>query len=139
MKDIIRMNQLAGIITEGQARKMMQVLNENESGIPSDGIHKVILSYIRPDARDKYPKDYKKYWTFLNVQAKPLSGSTKPQVWMNFLKDLVKNKVVSKDDLITFSEKYNHSGPGLEGLATYLFKQGNPDIIQKIDNLSKSN
>lgn len=28
MKDIIRMNQLAGIITEGQARKMMQILNE---------------------------------------------------------------------------------------------------------------
>ena len=28
MKDIIRMNQLAGIITEGQARKMMAVLNE---------------------------------------------------------------------------------------------------------------
>lgn len=30
MKDIIRMNQLAGIITEGQARKMMEILNENE-------------------------------------------------------------------------------------------------------------
>jgi hypothetical protein len=29
MKDIIRMNQLAGIITEGQAKKMMAVLNEN--------------------------------------------------------------------------------------------------------------
>jgi hypothetical protein len=28
MKDIIRMNQLAGIITEGQARKMLKVLNE---------------------------------------------------------------------------------------------------------------
>ena len=28
MKDIIRMNQLAGIITEGQAKKMMAVLNE---------------------------------------------------------------------------------------------------------------
>jgi hypothetical protein len=28
MKDIIRMNQLAGIITEGQARKMMEVLSE---------------------------------------------------------------------------------------------------------------
>lgn len=28
MKDIIRMNQLAGIITEGQARKMMEILNE---------------------------------------------------------------------------------------------------------------
>ena len=31
MKDIIRMNQLAGIITEGQARKMLEVLNEEET------------------------------------------------------------------------------------------------------------
>jgi hypothetical protein len=30
MKDIIRMNQLAGIITEGQAKKMMTILNEEE-------------------------------------------------------------------------------------------------------------
>jgi hypothetical protein len=31
MKDIIRMNQLAGIITEGQARKMMEILNKEEN------------------------------------------------------------------------------------------------------------
>ena len=30
MKDLIRMNQLAGIITEGQAKKMMAILNEAE-------------------------------------------------------------------------------------------------------------
>ena len=114
-------------------------LNENESGTPSDGMHSVILSYIRPDARDKYLKDYKKYYTLLNVQAKPIGGSPKPQAWMDFLNKLIKDGVVSKDDLITFSERYNHSGSGLEGLATYLFKQGDPDIIQKIDNLSKSN
>jgi hypothetical protein len=30
MKDLIRMNQLAGVITEGQAKKMMEVLNEGE-------------------------------------------------------------------------------------------------------------
>jgi hypothetical protein len=30
MKDIIRMNQLAGIITEGQAKKMMAILNESK-------------------------------------------------------------------------------------------------------------
>ena len=30
MKDIIRMNQLAGLITESQAKKMMVILNENE-------------------------------------------------------------------------------------------------------------
>lgn len=28
MKDIIRMNQLAGLITESQAKKMMEILNE---------------------------------------------------------------------------------------------------------------
>ena len=33
MKDIIRMNQLAGLITEGQARKMMEVLNEADSDV----------------------------------------------------------------------------------------------------------
>ena len=33
MKEIIRMNQLAGIITEGQARKMMNILNEADSDI----------------------------------------------------------------------------------------------------------
>jgi hypothetical protein len=31
MKDIIRTNQLAGIITEGQVRKMMEILNEEEN------------------------------------------------------------------------------------------------------------
>ena len=30
MKDLIRMNQLAGIITEGQAKKMIEILNEAE-------------------------------------------------------------------------------------------------------------
>ena len=30
MKDIIRMNQLAGIITESQAKKMMAILNEEQ-------------------------------------------------------------------------------------------------------------
>ena len=34
MKDVIRMNQLAGIITEGQAKKMIQVLNEGIVSVP---------------------------------------------------------------------------------------------------------
>jgi hypothetical protein len=33
MKDLIRMNQLAGLITESQAKKMMAVLNEAESSL----------------------------------------------------------------------------------------------------------
>ena len=31
MKDIIRMNQLAGTITEGQAKKMLEILDEKET------------------------------------------------------------------------------------------------------------
>jgi hypothetical protein len=31
MKEIIRMNQLAGIITEGQAKKMLRILDENKT------------------------------------------------------------------------------------------------------------
>jgi hemerythrin len=37
MKDIIRMNQLAGIVTEGQAKKLLEVLNEEmPSSFPSE-------------------------------------------------------------------------------------------------------
>jgi hypothetical protein len=44
MKDIIRMNQLAGIITESQANKMMQILNEeNDMTIPSS----IVSKYVR--------------------------------------------------------------------------------------------
>jgi hypothetical protein len=35
MKDIIRMNQLAGLITENQARKMMAVILNEESYSPT--------------------------------------------------------------------------------------------------------
>jgi hypothetical protein len=41
MKDIIRMNQLAGIITEGQAKKIMAVLNENVRSIDFKTLKKV--------------------------------------------------------------------------------------------------
>ena len=41
MKDIIRMNQLAGIITESQAKKMMAVLNEAIRSIDFKTLKKV--------------------------------------------------------------------------------------------------
>ena len=45
MKDIIRMNQLAGLITESQARKMMAVLNEDNLEVKS--IAKQIYSFLK--------------------------------------------------------------------------------------------
>ena len=41
MKDIIKMNKLAGLITESQARRMMEILNENE-GMGKDELVKKI-------------------------------------------------------------------------------------------------
>ena len=43
MKDLIRMNQLAGLITEGQARKMMAILNEESKGWLGTGIDEETL------------------------------------------------------------------------------------------------
>ena len=115
--------------------------HEEKSGTPSEGMHNTLLSYIKQDERGTYPKDYNKYFTFLRTQAKPMSGPNKPQIWVKFLKDLVKNNAVSIDDLVAFSEKgYNDGEKGIEGLAGYLYKQGTPEILRKIDNLSnKSN
>ena len=41
MKDIVRMNQLAGVITESQAKKIMAVLNENVRSIDFKTLKKV--------------------------------------------------------------------------------------------------
>jgi len=45
MKELIRMNQLAGLITESQARKMMAVLNEDNLEVKS--IAKQIYSFLK--------------------------------------------------------------------------------------------
>ena len=51
MKDIIRMNQLAGIITEGQARKMLEVLNEGNVNLGAlnilPGVEKFAPYYLQ--------------------------------------------------------------------------------------------
>ena len=52
MKDLIRMNRLAGIITEGQARKMMAILNE-EATIPNDKIEAYILQFAADDTFER--------------------------------------------------------------------------------------
>ena len=53
MKEIIRMNQLAGLITEGQARKMMQVLNE---GTESTDNVKLVEYGVRSNQVEAYKK-----------------------------------------------------------------------------------
>ena len=59
MKEIIRMNQLAGIITEGQARKMMVILNE-EVGYLSQDIDDLIQKGLQADRTIKAQNQNKK-------------------------------------------------------------------------------
>jgi hypothetical protein len=49
MKDIIRMNQLAGVITEGQAKKIMTILNEEIKSVKKSFIKEDIESTIDED------------------------------------------------------------------------------------------
>ena len=71
MKDIIRMNQLAGIITEGQAKKMMEILNEevklplvgDEFSYPEEEDNKIVVTkiddnYIYARSKTKANKEY---------------------------------------------------------------------------------
>jgi hypothetical protein len=64
MKEIIRMNQLAGIITEGQARKMMQVLGE---GIDSTDDVTLVKYGVDPDNQNEV-ESYKKIGFELDYQ-----------------------------------------------------------------------
>ena len=59
MKEIIRMNQLAGIITECQARKMMAILNE-EVGYLSQDIDDLIQKGLQADRTIKAQNQNKK-------------------------------------------------------------------------------
>jgi hypothetical protein len=65
MKDIIRMQQLAGIITEGQARKMMTILGEGSANLGAldilPGVEKYVPFYLqklRQSLTDMTPKEY---------------------------------------------------------------------------------
>ena len=58
MKDLIRMNQLAGVITEGQARKMMKILNEDESKITTQSNLKEESSQFNGKNLDVYKENF---------------------------------------------------------------------------------
>jgi hypothetical protein len=59
MKDLIRMNQLAGTITESQARKMMEILDENSQSTLLDYIEE----YIGADEAEFKDPEKSKYYS----------------------------------------------------------------------------
>jgi len=73
MKDLIRMNQLAGIITESQARKMMQILNENEDNALSPKMQKQFNMIVSAIKNAKSEKDIDRIHTNLMLLPKKLT------------------------------------------------------------------
>jgi hypothetical protein len=79
MKDLIRMNQLAGIITEGQAKKMIQILNEenkeNEDEVPlTSKVKSFINKAISDSKKDGEFENLKKADWFENELIDELIG-----------------------------------------------------------------
>ena len=70
MKDIIRMNQLAGIITESQARKMMEVLDENEESITSFKSISDMSNYLKKGDYDELDGYSSKELSIINKHIK---------------------------------------------------------------------
>ena len=76
MKDIIRMNQLAGVITEGQAKKMMEILNEEDGSILTQDDFDILknkgfeINFVNPKDHlfyiERYYKLPKADWRYLN-------------------------------------------------------------------------
>ena len=73
MKDLIRMNQLAGIITEGQARKMMEVLDENEDNALSPKMQKQFNMIVSALKKAKSEKDIARIHTDIMLLPKKLT------------------------------------------------------------------
>jgi hypothetical protein len=89
MKDIIRMNQLAGIITEGQARKMMAILNED--------------NYNDYDLNTEFKKspDQAPYNDVLNI----IDSYEDENILNDFKAEFPKGKPISKKDYSDFAIK----------------------------------
>jgi hypothetical protein len=89
MKDLIRMNQLAGIITEGQARKMMAILNE-ELDFPSE-----VEQYLKDNPftssnefSGEFEIEFKKH--IQDKLGRPLTPKEKGEVTRSYKKSLEK-------------------------------------------------
>jgi len=118
MKEIIRMNQLAGLITEGQAKKMMAVLNETDKGVlfeqkdPEKDKEEIIKkinnlikkkNYDRDDAIEivlfdggYFVNDGKEFKKFLNsINSEILTDYWKSEVGFNNAKK-DKEKIIKK-------------------------------------------
>ena len=94
MKDIIRMNQLAGIITEGQTKKMMEVLDEEQN------------VFDKSDLTSVNPSD-KEFEAIVNWLSSEYD--------FDEIEDMLSNsKISKKDDIITI--QYSN---GVEDIVKY--------------------
>ena len=94
MKDFIRMQQLAGIITEGQAKKMMEVLDEEQD----------VFDKSNPTSVNPSDKEFDAIVNWLSSEYD-----------FDEIEDMLSNsKISKKDDIITI--QYSN---GVEDIVKY--------------------
>lgn len=129
MKDIIRMNQLAGVITEGQARKMMEVLEE--APLDFDLADKIASGeYQRPGPPALDPTTSKKIEIINKFTSKPFGyedtidlfnnlGPITPKELQSIENKLnnidfeIENYAMSLVNLVIYSKNYKDEGVAL--------------------------
>lgn len=80
MKEIIRMNQLAGIITEVQAKKMLKALNENTNEIEiQESIEDVMPKYFIPKFQKATSEIQPEHEAFVNDEIETFKSNPEIQ------------------------------------------------------------
>jgi hypothetical protein len=125
MKDIIRMNQLAGILTEGQARKMMQILNENElQNIPENHPLKKDIENIFDTTLESYSFKLDEKNNLAGINIDYISGDTgiDPNKITSLVRGMIRKNPSKYSEIKMekggglWPEKYKKAYPSLEEL-----------------------
>ena len=117
MKDIIRMNKLAGIITEGQARKMMEVLEE--APLDLDLADKIASGdYQRPGPPSLDPTTLKKIEIINKFTSKPFNYDDTMDL-LNNLGPITPKELQNIEDELTNIKIRIGGTPGFRDLHIY--------------------
>ncbi len=109
MKDIIKMNKLAGLITESQARRMMEILNENE-GMKVTFLKQDEIETLPDEPTNEYEEDvmdaylfdtdqmlFDRTYSSLEDLAQTIVDENGGDVanWVSILNRMIKNGIIS--------------------------------------------
>ena len=91
MKDLIRINQLAGLITENQAQKMMEILKKEKKELKEEKSPDIVLDGNGVDWLDDYVDEVNTILEDNDIMAKCKAGYDEVEIYLIFNARKVKN------------------------------------------------